>query len=70
MIKKEKNVENYLNVTDEHECDTLKKQNLKNGNMIAIQYFSNNKWYWVEYTNESTTMNGILYCPYCGEKLL
>lgn len=64
-----------LIVMKEHECACLSKQNDTN---IAIQKFGIKTkqeveitkvkgWYWTDYNYNN--MNGIAFCPYCGEEL-
>lgn len=68
-----------MRVVDEHECDTLRFQNIiDKSSVIAVQEMvkdTKNKverlgWYLVNYQEHAPNVAiGIKYCPYCGKKL-
>lgn len=71
IFRREKCMKRPIEVIEHHECEVLEKYNAslkKQG--IAIQRFSDLRWYWVRWSEKhGNTADGIAYCPYCGKKL-
>lgn len=52
-----------------HKCDMLKEKNGDGNTSQRIEYL-NKEWYVVGTGIRSNLLRGILYCPFCGERLV
>ena len=57
-----------MKIIREHECKAMKNQSVIG---IVKRQFADGTtgWFWERHTDKETTGDGIVYCPYCGEKL-